>query len=77
MKVRDDVLKHIEQNMHSFGWMGSPTTYFALYQAPLESLENHPKGPVRRWAKKMLTSIELQISAARDDDDEQQAHWNV
>jgi hypothetical protein len=74
---RDDVLKHIEQNMHSFGWMGSLTTYFALYQAPLESLENHPKGPVRRWAKKMLTSIELQISAARDDDDEQQAHWNV
>jgi hypothetical protein len=74
---RDDVLKHIEQNMQSFGWMGSLTTYFALYRAPLESLENHPKGPVRRWAKKMLTSIELQISAARDDDNEQQAHWNV
>ena len=74
---QDDVLKHIEQNMHSFGCVGSLTTYFALYQAPLESLQNHPKGQVRRWAKKMLISIELQISAARDDDDEQQAHWNV
>jgi hypothetical protein len=74
---RDDVLKHIEQNMYSFGWTGSLTTYFRLYQAPLKSLENHPKGPVRRWAKKMLSSIELQISAARDDDDEQQAHWDI
>jgi hypothetical protein len=45
---RDDVLKHIEQNIFTFGWAGSLTTYFALYQAPLKSLENHPKGPVRR-----------------------------
>jgi DNA-binding transcriptional regulator YiaG len=74
---RDDVLRRIDQNMHTFGWRGSLTTYFALYKAPLKSLENHPKGPVRRWAKKMLASIELQISAARDDDDEQQAHWDV
>ena len=74
---RDDVLKHIEQNMHSFGWMGSLTTYFALYQGPLTSLQNHPKGSVRRWAKKMLASIEHQISVARDDDDEQRAHWDI
>ena len=74
---RDDVLKHIEQNIYSFGWAGSLTTYFALYQAPLKTLENHPKGAARRWAKKMLTSIELQISTARDDDDEQQAHWDI
>ena len=74
---RDDVLKRIEQNMHSFGWTGSVTSYFALYQEPLKSLENHPKGPVRRWSKKMLTSIELHINDARDDDDEQQAHWDI
>jgi transcriptional regulator with XRE-family HTH domain len=74
---RDDVLKHIEQNMHSFGWMGSLTTYFVLYQGPLTSLQNHPKGSVRRWAKKMLASIEHQISVARDDDDEQRAHWDI
>jgi hypothetical protein len=71
------VLKHIEQNMHNFSWWGSLTTYFALYQAPLKSLENHSKGPVRRWAKKMLTNIEHQISAARDDDEEQRAHWDL
>ena len=74
---REDVLRHIEQNMHSFGWMGSVTSYFALYQVPLKSLENHPKGPVRRWSKKMLTSIALHINDARDDDDEQQAHWDI
>ena len=27
--------------------------------------------------KKMLTSIELHINDARDDDDEQQAHWDI
>jgi hypothetical protein len=74
---REDVLRHIEQNTHTFGWAGSLTTYFGLYQAPLKSLENHPKGPVRRWAKKMLASIERHISEARDDDDEQQAHWDI
>jgi hypothetical protein len=45
---RDDVLKHIEQNIYSFGWAGSLTTYFALYQALLKSLENHPRQPRRR-----------------------------
>lgn len=74
---REEVLRRIEQNMHTFGWAGSLTTYFGLYQAPLKSLENHPKGPVRRWAKKMLASIERNISEARDDDDEQQAHWDI
>jgi hypothetical protein len=40
--------------MRTFGWTGSRTTYYALYEAPLRSLENHPIGAVRRWAKTML-----------------------
>jgi hypothetical protein len=34
---RDDVLKRLVQNMHTFGWTGSTTTYYALYDAPLRS----------------------------------------
>ncbi len=74
---REDVLRKIEQNMHTFGWMGSLTTYFARYQGPLKSLENHPKGQVRRWAKKMLANVEHHIKEARNDDDEQKAKWDI
>ena len=42
---REDVLKHIEQNMHSFGWAGSLTTYFELYEAPLKIAGKSFKGP--------------------------------
>ena len=74
---REDVLQKIEQNMHTFGWMGSLTTYFARYQSPLKSLENHPKGQVRRWTKKMLANVERHIKEARNDDDEQKAQWDI
>lgn len=74
---REDVLRKIEQNMHTFGWMGSLATYFSRYQAPLKSLENHPKGEVRRWAKEMLADIEHHVKEARSDDDEQRAKWDI
>jgi hypothetical protein len=32
---RDDVLRKLVQNMHTFGWTGSRTTYYALYEQPL------------------------------------------
>lgn len=74
---REDVLRKLVQNMHTFGWMGSRTTYYALYEAPLRSLENHPIGAVRRWSKTMLADMISAISAARTEDEEQQAHWNT
>jgi hypothetical protein len=63
--------------MHTFGWTGSRTTYYALYDAPLRSLENHPIGAVRRWAKTMLGHMTTQTQAAQFEDDEQQAQWNI
>lgn len=74
---REDVLKRLVGNMHTFGWTGSRTTYYALYEAPLRSLENHPIGAVRRWAKAMLGHMMAEIQAAKTEDDEQQAQWDV
>lgn len=74
---RDDVLKRLVGNMYTFGWSGSRTTYYALYEEPLRSLENHPIGAVRRWAKTMLGHMLAEIQAAKTEDDEQQAEWTV
>lgn len=74
---REDVLKRLVNNMHTFGWTGSRTTYYALYEMPLRSLDNHPIGAVRRWAKTMLGHMMAEIRAAKTADDEQQAEWDV
>ena len=49
---RTDTLKALTRNMHTFGWSGSLTEYFALYDMPLQAIENHQHGAVRRWVKK-------------------------
>jgi hypothetical protein len=74
---REDVLKRLVGNMHTFGWSGSRTTYYALYEAPLRSLMSHPIGAVRRWAKTMLDHMIAQIQEAKTEDDEQNAQWDV
>ena len=74
---RDDVLKRLVSNMHTFGWSGSRTTYYALYEAPLRMLMQHPIGAVRRWAKTNLDNMIAQIQEAKTEDDEQNAQWNV
>jgi DNA-binding transcriptional regulator YiaG len=73
---RDDVLRRLVGNMHTFGWSGSRTTYYALYESPLRELMKHPTGAVRRWAKTMLDHILAEIQRAKTEDDEQQAEWN-
>ncbi len=72
---REDVLSAINSNIHSFGWSGSRTSYYQLYEHPLKSLEKHPTGAVRRWAKKMLVAMQREFEAARDEDDERKASW--
>lgn len=74
---RDDVRRGIHQNMHTFGWTGSLTTYYALYEQPLQSLAQHPIGAVRRWAQIMLREMRNNIDFAKMEDDEQEAHWNA
>lgn len=62
--------------MNTFGWSGSLTTYYKLYEQPLESLQKHPKAAVRRWARKMSDSITRQIAHAQQSDDEQAAQYD-
>ncbi|MBG0794219.1 type II toxin-antitoxin system MqsA family antitoxin [Methylocystis sp. H62] len=74
---RDDVRRYLTQNMHTFGWTGSLTTYYALYEEPLRSLFDHPIGSLRRWAREAHLQIRKKVEAAKRDDDERDAQWNA
>lgn len=73
----DDVRRGLYRNMHTFGWSGSRTTYYARYVEPLRSLENHSIGAVRRWAQVMLTQMRKNFDSAKIEDDEQTAQWDA
>lgn len=74
---REDVRTSLVQNMHNFGWSGSLTTYYALYEQPLQSIMGHRIGEVRRWAQTTLQHMQRQIEAAKIEDDERKANWGV
>jgi len=74
---REDVLSNLDRNMHTFGWSGSVTTYFALYHEPLRSLLAHPKEQVRKWARKTLQRIRLNIQSEKNREEEQEAMWEL
>jgi len=72
---REDVLRAITRNMHTFGWSGSQEPYLAMYLEPFRGLANHPIGAVRRWAARSMAQLEKMMSAAREQEDEQNAVW--
>ena len=74
---RDDVQQAVASNIHTFGWSGSMTTYFAQYEEPLTNLLEHPKIKLRRWAKDVLTQIRGSIENARRHDEEYEAQNEV
>ena len=74
---RDDVLDAMVRRMYTFGWSGSLTRYFALYEKPLRTLLEHPKAQVRRWARRTLRGLSESIEAARNQDEELEAQWDV
>ena len=67
----EDVLRAIKCNINSyFGW-GSPTGYYALYQAPLSTLrDQHPSAKVRRWAKATLRELAAMSEGIRTKENE-------
>ena len=71
------MLRSVSSNLFTFGWSGSETTYFRLYEEPLGTLRNHHKGPVRRWARKTLREISQRIQLAQAEDDYRQAHQEI
>ena len=72
---RSDVQRAIEDNIHSFGWSGSPIGYYAIYDAPIRGLFQHNKPAVRRWARAMITRLSEAIHDARVREDEREAKW--
>ncbi len=73
---RAEVQSSLSANMHTFGWSGSMTTYYEMYQKPLATLRTHHKSEVRQWARRMSAQIERQIAHERDFDDEHEARYD-
>ena len=67
---REEVLNAIGRNIDSFGWSGSLTKYYALYEQPLRELLTHRRPRVRRWAQRMLRQLSARIKEARNEDEE-------
>lgn len=72
-----DMLQSVIDNIATFGWTGSVITYYALYQAPVTALFEHPRSQVRRWARRLLHRLNDAIKNAHDEDQEQEAHWEI
>ena len=71
---REDVLQAVGSNIHSYCGWGSPTAYFALYEAPLSVLrDEHPSARVRRWAKATLRELAATSDGIRIEEDEWEA----
>lgn len=72
---RIDVQRVVESNMHSFGWSGSVTDYYAMYDAPMRELLQHSKPEVRRWARAMLRRLDSSSQDARVREEEMKIQW--
>ena len=70
---RKDVLQAVESNIHTFGWSGSRTTYYAPFKEPLGKLLQHPRPEVRRWAKIMLRQLDDVVANSHKEDEEREA----
>ena len=69
----EGVLRAVTRNIRTFGWSGSLTTYYALYEQPLSALVNHRRAKVRRWARSVLADLRAEIREARNVDEEREA----
>jgi hypothetical protein len=74
---RADVLRALDRNMNTFGWMGSRSNYYVLYEEPLRELEHHPIGAVRRWAMRARQTFRRQIEAVHIEEAERDANWEM
>ena len=54
----EGVLESVGRNMTTFTWVGSPSSRLQTYRAPLESLRDHEKAVVSRWAEAQLRDID-------------------
>ena len=59
---REDILAALSANISAFSGWGSEANHLGRYIEPLQSIENHDKGLVRRWVKKTLRHIQQDSS---------------
>ncbi len=74
---REDVLEAATASIHTFGWTGSLTDYYAQYRRPLESLGDHPVARVARWADRTVRQLDQEIERARSREDERRAQSEI
>ena len=74
---RDDVRHAVESNIYTFGWAGSVTAYYARYEEPLRELTQHPNRTVSRWAKVLQHRLRESFEEARNEEEEEEASWEV
>ena len=72
----EGVLGSVGRNMFRFTWVGSPSSRLNLYQAPLESLRNHEKAVVGRWAEAQLRYIDESSEQWQSRVEEQEARMD-
>ena len=74
---RQDVLRTISSNMHTFSWSGPLQNYFVLFEKPLSDLSSHPRASVRRWANAEREAMIERKDAAKTSDVERDAGWEI
>ena len=74
---RPGVPAAVSRNMGSFSWMGSATSVWRLYRAPLTALQDHAKREVRKWARAELRDVEDRIQTAKAMDAEWKARTEI
>ena len=74
---RTDVMRALTRNMYTFGWRGSRTAYFALYDQPLSALESHSRAEVRKWTKRTRDQLRRDIDETRTEEEERDADWEM
>ncbi len=72
-----NVQQSLETNIRRYSGISSTAEYYSRFQAPMDSLRNHPKLEVRRWAEKMCGQIKRLVNHAgiREAERELQNRW--
>ena len=74
---RQPVLDAVASSIHTVGWTGSVTTYFARYEEPLQALFDHREPRVRLWARRMLSQVRSKMDQYRKEDEDFEAQGEM
>ena len=69
---RDDVDQAIKENIEALGWVGSMTSRYAQFEAPLRALDSHGNPRARDWARRMLKYLDNRTLEATYLDEERE-----